>query len=292
MSALPVQPMPLYRFPNRAILFHCSFAITTACLVIAAGLATASAAQIKSVASADNPASPAFDVVAIHPHTPQPHEHNSIWSSPSDSHFRAENVSLLGLIHRAYDIPETRILNAPGWAGSTYFNIEASSDSSADERLARLKPPDARTEKEAMVRAMLADRFKLATHFEVRKLPVYELIVIKGQPKLGEAKLDGTTVNHGRDHLEVQGGDCLALLAQELSKEVGRPVVDKTGIAGRFDLRLRWTPDAILATGNTSADAPPSIFTALEEQLGLNLKSTHGDVQVLVVDHAQLPSEN
>ena len=234
---------------------------------------------------------PGFDVVAIHQHIPQPHEHNSIWSGPTDTHFRAENISLIQLIHWAFAIPITRILNAPAWAGSTFFNIEASSDASADAKMAHLTSVDGSLQKERMVRSLLADRFKLATHFETRELPVYNLIVAKGAPKLGEAKLEGTTINHWRDHLEVQGGDTLALLAEELSKEVGRPVIDKTGIAGRYNLVLRWTPDGMMPAAS-APDAPPSIFTALEEQLGLKLKSAKGSVQVLVVDHAEMPSDN
>lgn len=233
-----------------------------------------------------------FDVAAIHQHIPEPHEHNSIWSGPTDTHFRAENVSLIGLIHWAFEMPVTRILNAPGWAGSTFFNIEASSDPSRDAKMAHLTSDAGSAQKELMVRSLLADRFRLATHFETRKLPIYELIVAKGKPKLGDAKLEGTTINHWRNHLEVQGGDSLAVLAEELSKEVGRPVIDKTGIAGRYDLKLRWAPDGVVTASASAADTAPSIFTALEEQLGLKLKSAKGLVQVLVVDHAEMPSEN
>jgi uncharacterized protein (TIGR03435 family) len=289
MTAPRVHSCLIFRFHRKAVL---------GCVAVAfaAGLSTATArsqadiSQTKSPQEAKPPAGPGFDVASIHQHIPEPHEHNSIWSSPSDSHFRTQNVSLIGLIRWAFDIPETRILNAPGWAATTYFNIEASSDPSMDQQLAHMSSHEGGTQKEAMVRAMLAERFKLATHFETQELPVYQLVAAKGTPKLGEAKLEGTTVNHGRDHLEVQGGDSLALLAEELSKEVGRPVVDKTGIAGRYNLRIRWTPDGM--TASTSVDAPPSIFTALEEQLGLKLKSAKGPVQVLVVDHAEMPSGN
>ena len=120
---------------NHANISCGTFAIAAACLVMVAGLAKASAAQSESAAGVDKAASPAFDVVAIHVHIPQPHEHNSIWSSDSDSHFQSENVSLMGLIHWAYDIPVARILNAPGWVSSMYFNVEASSDSSTDKKL-------------------------------------------------------------------------------------------------------------------------------------------------------------
>ena len=232
-------------------------------------------------------------MAAIHQHIPEPHEHNSIWSSSSDSHFKAENVSLIGLIHWAYEMPETRILNAPGWASSTYFNIDASSDASVDAKIAHLAPDAGKLQKETMVRALLADRFKLVTHTETRELPVYELVVARGTPKLGDDKSNGTTINHGRDHIEVQASNSVAVLAEELAKEVGRPVVDKTGISGRYNLKVRWTPDVDAASAGSSApDAPPSIFTALEEQLGLKLRPGKGPVEVLVVDHAEMPSEN
>jgi len=238
-------------------------------------------------------AAPAFEVTAIHHHIPEPHEHNSIWSSTRDSHFKAANVSVIGLIHWAYDMPETRILDAPHWANSTYFNIDASSDASVDAAMARLSPEAARLEKAQMVKALLADRFKLVTHTETRELPVYDLVVAKGGPKLGEDKSSGTTINHWRDHLEVQSSDSLAILAEELSKEAGRPVIDKTGINGRYDLKVRWTPDVDAATvGNASPDAPPSIFTALTEQLGLKLEPGKAPVQVLVIDRVELPTGN
>jgi uncharacterized protein (TIGR03435 family) len=290
MTTQPVHSCWIFRFRIRAAILR--RALAALALALAAGCPHIGAGQTKSPPT-QKAIAPAFDVAAIHQHIPQPHEHNSIWSSDTDSHFRAANVSLLGLVHWGFEIPETRILNAPGWAGSTYFNIEASSDPSVDEKLKHLSSDAGRQQKETLVRAMLADRFKLATHFETRELPIYELIVAKSKPKLEETKSDGTTVNHGRAHIDVEGGNnSLTVLAEELAKEVGRPVVDKTGIPGRYNLKVRWTPDNVLAAGTAPPDAPPSIFTALEEQLGLRLKSAKGPVQVLVIDHAEMPSEN
>jgi uncharacterized protein (TIGR03435 family) len=267
-------------------------AILATAIIALWGLCPRATAQ-SSLSGQAAPPAPAFDVAAIHRHISEPHEHNSIWSAPSDSNFKAENVSLIGLIHWAFEMPETRILNAPAWASSTNFNIEASSDASANETMAHLGMDAGKARKEAMVRALLADRFKLKVHIETRELPVYFLVAGKGKPNLGDPQLNGTTINRGRDHLEVQGGDSVALLAEELAEEVGRPVIDKTGIVGRYDLRLRWTHDDAIASGAAPApDAPPSIFTALEEQLGLKLASSKGPVKVLVVDHAEMPSEN
>lgn len=212
-----------------------------------------------------------------------------------DGHFRAENVSVVMLLHWAYEMSETRILDAPAWATSTYFNIDAAADPSVDAVLQKLTSDAGRKQKEAMVQALLADRFHLVVHTDTRELPIYELVVARGGAKLGDLKSNGTTVNHGRDHIEVEGPDSLAFLAEELAKETGRNVVDKTGITGRYDLKLHWTPDDAsepqLLNG-APIDSGPSLFTALEEQLGLRLDPAKGPVQVLVIDHIEMPSAN
>jgi uncharacterized protein (TIGR03435 family) len=255
------------------------------------------AAQQQTAASPSAAPAPVFDVAAIHLHISEPHEHNSIWSSTFDSHFRAENVSVVMLIHWAFEMPETRILDAPGWASATHFNIDATADPAVDQQLHNLTSDAGRKQKEMMVQALLADRFRLVTHTETRELPIYELVVARGGAKFGDPKSSGTIVNHGRDHIEVEGPNSAALLAEELSKEVGRDVVDRTGIIGRYDLKLQWTPDdsavpASNGSASSASDSGPSLFTALEEQLGLKLEPAKGPVQVLVIDHVELPSAN
>jgi len=237
-------------------------------------------------------ATPQFEVAAIHLHEPQPHEHNSIWSSPFDGNFKAENMSVLMLMQWVYDIPDTRILDLPGWASSTYFSIDAKAGPAVDQQLHNFSSDNARKMKERMVQALLADRFKLATHTETRQLPAYALVVAKGGAKLGEVNDGGNVVNSWRDHLEVQGSNSLALLAEVLADELGRPVLDRTGIAGRYHLTLKWTPDDAASAAAANSAAPPSIFTALQEQLGLKLERQKGPVQVLVVDHVEMPSAN
>jgi uncharacterized protein (TIGR03435 family) len=230
-----------------------------------------------------------FDVAAIHVHIPEPHEHNSIWSSPFDGQFRAANVNAKSLLQFAFGIPETRILNGPAWIGSTMFNIDAKAGGSVDDRMRTLSSDEGKAQKRLMLQGLLADRFRLAAHTETRELPIYALVITKGGPRLGAVQEGGTTVNHGRDHVEVQGSNSVALLAEELSKDVGRPVVDKTGIEGRYHLTLKWTPDDAAPASDPSE---PSIFTALQEQLGLKLEPQKGPVEVLVIDHIEMPSEN
>ena len=230
-----------------------------------------------------------FDVAAIHLHDSLPHEHNSIWSSPFDGNFNAENISVMTLIDWAFEMPDTRILNAPGWTRTTMFNIEAKADPAVDQQLHSLTSDMGRKEKEKMVQAMLADRFHLVVHTETRELPIYALLVAKGGPKLGAIQEKGSSVNTGHGRIEVQMSNSVAFLANELSKVAGRDVVDKTGITGRYDLKLQWTPDDGAAP---AADSGPSLFTALEEQLGLKLEPAKDPVQVLVVDRVEMPSAN
>jgi uncharacterized protein (TIGR03435 family) len=234
-------------------------------------------------------AAPVFDVTAIHLHEPQPHEHNSITSSPFDGHFLATNVSVMMLIHWAYEMPETRILGAPSWTRSSYFNVEAKADPALDLQLRNMTADTGRHEKELMVQAMLADRFGLVTHMETRELPIYELVVGKKGANLGPVQPGGSSVRTSNGQIEVQAANSVSVLAEELSKVVGRDVVDQTGITGRYDLKLLWTPDDAVAAG---ADAPPPIYTALEEQLGLRLVSAKGPVKVLIVDRVSQPSAN
>lgn len=256
-------------------------------------LGAASAQQTASPRAEAVPSAAAqFEVAAIHLHIPEAHEHNSVWSSPFDGRFRAENMSVVMLIHWAYEMPETRIFGAPAWARSTFYNIDAAADPAVDQKLRNLSSDDGRKLKKQMVQTLLADRFQLRTHTETREMPIYTLVVAKGGPRLGEIKSGGTTVNYGSNRLEVEGPKSTALLAEVLSEEVGRPVLDQTGIAGRYDLILKWAPEHGVFGAPVSSNAPPSIFTALQEQLGLKLESQKGPVPVLIVDQVEMPSAN
>jgi uncharacterized protein (TIGR03435 family) len=155
-----------------------------------------------------------------------------------------------------------------------------------------------------MFQQLLADRFKLTVHWETRELPVYALVVAKNGPSLHESK-----ESDGSSHTSTSTGQFTArgvtmvemaqTLTQELSRELGRVVIDKTGIAGRYDVTLKWTPDTGSGSINSGTegtmpppDFGPSIFTAIQEELGLKLESTKGPVQVLAIDHVEMPSEN
>jgi uncharacterized protein (TIGR03435 family) len=222
-------------------------------------------------------------------------------SNMHDGRFTASNVTLKNVLqYQAYAVPESRILGGPKWLGSERFDIDAKMDSAAAEGLHALANDERRKQTRAMFQQMLADRFKLAAHWEMRDLPVYALVVTKKGPSFQRTKEPdghtGTSSNNGQFNAH---GLTMAQLAdaltQELSKELGRPVIDKTGIQGRYDFALKWTPETDADVGTNSAVSPdsgPSIFTAIQEQMGLKLESTKGPVQVLVIDHVEMPTEN
>lgn len=195
-------------------------------------------------------------------------------------------------------------MGGPKWLGTERFDIEAKTDSATADQLRTLSRDQRWLQTQAMFQQLLADRFKLSVHWETRELPVYALVVAKNGPNLHEAKESdgGTHISASTGQFTAQGismTDMARTLTQELSRELGRVVIDKTGIAGRYDVALKWTPEtgtASISNGTEGAalppDSGPSIFTAIQEQLGLKLESAKGPVQVLVIDHVEMPSEN
>jgi uncharacterized protein (TIGR03435 family) len=266
-----------------AVLFAISVSAPEACPA-----QRAAATQAQSAPSAV----PAFDVAAIHEHNPAPHERSHIIDS--NGRFTTVNVDLKAIIQWAFDLPESRIVGGPSWLWSARWDIEARADNALDMQKT-YDAAAARQQKRQMVQALLADRFHLAVHQETRELPIYALMVAKGGPKFLGTKADGSKFDRWNGRIEIQGGDnTVAVLAEELAETLGRVVVDKTGIEGRYKIALTWTPDdgAVPASSATASDQGPSVFTALQEQLGLKLESEKGPVQVLVIDGAAMPSEN
>jgi uncharacterized protein (TIGR03435 family) len=204
--------------------------------------------------------------------------------------FLARCTTLHGLLYIAYPLkPNIPIPGLPGWANSAVFDVDAKADN--ETALAMQKLPDEERQKQAhlMLQAVLADRFKLRIHHETREGPIYELIVARSGFKLKEAlaskRPPGSTCSH--DHIQLRNTP-ISSLAYCLSAPLGRNVVDKTGITGNYEFELKWTPDELQG----APDAGPSLFTALEEQLGLKLVSAKGPVDVIVIDHIERPSEN
>jgi uncharacterized protein (TIGR03435 family) len=236
---------------------------------------------------------PTFDVASIHINNTETDGHHHIVNDPAESHFRTVNLALRDLIQFAYGLPDSQILGGPGWLDSIMFDIDAKSDSLVDAQLHALPAEQAQQKKRLMVQALLADRFQLKAHEEKRQLAVYALVVTKDGPKFKPSQINGTTINTGRTRMHIAGSDdTLGILARELAQVLGRVVLNQTGLTGRYDLSLRWTPDDAAALNSPSPDAPPDIFTAVQEQLGLKLESTKGPVPVLVIDSVEKPSPN
>jgi uncharacterized protein (TIGR03435 family) len=281
--------------------FSCIAMLAATCLVIPASQARGQKMSAPSPAATHPaPAEPAFDVAAIRENQSDHTARSHIISSPLDGHLTVTNVPMKMLLQFAFALPETRILVGPGWLNSIKFDIEAKADSSVDDRLGGLSSDQAKLLKQKMVQALLAGRFNLIYHMETRELPVYALVAAKGGPKLQPSKSNGSTVDSSNNKIDIRGGDnTVSLLAAELSKRLGRVVIDKTGIAGRYDVVLTWSPDdrtSVPPSANSAISAAanlgPSIFTAIEEQLGPKLESQRGPVQVLVIDTIEMPSAN
>jgi uncharacterized protein (TIGR03435 family) len=253
-------------------------------------------------AFAQTPAPAVFEVATIKP--------NTSGSGGSHTSFRngtflAVNVQLKNLMqYQAFGIPQPRILGGPKWLDSQRFDIEAKMDPATVAQLHALPIEQRIQQMQLMFQQLLADRFQLKTHWETRELPVYALIVAnpKNGPTLPKAKdpTSGLGTSAGTGQLQAVSAnlaDIAQVITQEASAELGRVVIDRTGIDGKYDIRLKWTPDnpeVNAAPGSNVAPPPsgPSIFTAIQEQLGLKLEPSKGPVRVLVIDSVQMPSEN
>jgi uncharacterized protein (TIGR03435 family) len=254
---------------------------------------------------------PAFDVVSVKPNKS---DSGMVRIMAKPDGYSASNVSVKMLIQAAYGIREDLISGAPNWADSARYDIDAKVAGSDVDALKNLSPEQRRL----VLQPLLADRFKLKIHTESKQVPVYELVLAKGGSKLKEATAGDTyadgikgpdgagrggLIRVGRGQLTAQAVP-MTSLANMLSQQLHRTVLDETGLTGKYDLELNWTPDQGAdpifkgADGSQQrADAAPdssgpSIFTALQEQLGLRLQSSKGPVETIVIDHVEMPSEN
>jgi len=194
--------------------------------------------------------------------------------------FRATGAPLNALIQLAYGVKDFQVSGRPKWA-----------DSESDESYDVVAQPAAgvtlnRDQVKVAIQALLADRFKLKFHRETKDLPIYSLVVGKNGPKLTkniDAPGPGATIGSG----QLKGSKIsMSILADLLAQLLDRTVRDDTGISGDFDVKLNWGP------GQRADMDGPSIFTALQEQLGLKLNAKKGPVEILIIDSAERPSGN
>ncbi|MEO6817694.1 MAG: TIGR03435 family protein [Edaphobacter sp.] len=242
----------------------------------------------------------AFSVVSVKENKTQASFGRAIFSEEGVS---VENMPLLNVIRMAYNMinsVETQFIDVPGWAKTGRFDIEAKVDAGDLDRLHKLT----RAERQVMLQKVLADRFGLRVHADQREQPVYLLVVAKKGAKISKvadidpALIKGPAEGASLPHLTDREIDAKAIwmssLAMMLTQVVHRPVMDRTGLVGNYDVELKWTPDLAGDAGSAGAgsDTGPSLFTAVQEQLGLKLQPAKQKVDVLVIDHLEMPSAN
>jgi len=216
-------------------------------------------------------------------------------SDPSDpvSHIniRGRNVmiesqSVEAMMRFAYGVQHSQIVGAPEWMKTERWDVAGVPDGQGKPNLPQFQ---------SMMRKLLAERFGLTLHREKRSMPVFALTLAKGGPKLQKSEGDpnagpgsGGSGSNGIQ-LNRYTNTSMPDLALMLMVYTDRPIVDQTGLQGRFDFQLQWTKDDAIATGT---DAPPGLFTALQEQLGLKLEPAKAPADVLAIDKVERPSAN
>ncbi len=242
-----------------------------------------------------------FEVASIKPSNPTARG-SSIMTDRTGG-LTATNVPLRNIITSAYGLRDFQLTGGPGWVGTDRYDIVAKPSRSENTPAAAPMdlPDDQRKISEDQwkerIRSLLTDRFGLVVHKETKEQQIYVLTVAKGGSKLKAVPTPGPGKNQGMrsDRGRSQGMAApMWMLANTLSSNTGRPVVDKTGLTEKYDFTLEWTPDVAAAENPDSASSGsgPTIFTAVQEQLGLKLESTKGPVDIYVIDKVDRPSAN
>jgi bla regulator protein blaR1 len=265
---------------------------------------------------------PSFEVATIRPWKPMPRPPlppsdgstvppKMIKASPVGGGGQpTDRVHFIGqtalLIASAYNLPvgseSRRIIGVPDWLNSEAdrYEVKAKIEDSQYAAMQKMTPAQQREQVALLEQSLLTDRFKLKIHFEAREMPIYALVLAKSGPKLTPAKDDEASK---LSSLYNQQGSEITAQAVTLDQFVhsplwtpigGRLVMDQTGLKGTYDFTLKWTSELLVTQGvgqEIGADTP-SLFTAIQEQLGLKLVPTKGPVEVIVIDHIERPSEN
>jgi bla regulator protein BlaR1 len=234
---------------------------------------------------------PQFEVASIKPSNSE--DRRPFFDFQDGGRFTARNIDVRRLIRVAFDIKDFQVAGGPNWIGSDLYDIVA-------------KPPAPANHEQVlkMIQSLLADRFQLVIRRETKEMPVYALVVAKNGPKLKAADGSAPKVIRIRRGLLTAPQGETRLLADMLSNFLGRNVIDKTGLTGKYDLKLEWVPDENQVAMFAGMGVPegfgaplpdwhgPSLFTALEEQLGLKLESQKGPVETFVIERIERPSAN
>jgi uncharacterized protein (TIGR03435 family) len=231
-----------------------------------------------------------FDVASVRPHDPA--NKTFVVHMPAAGHFTAEGAPVNLLVMLAYGVQESQIVGGPGWFVIEKWDIDAKCD---DER-------HSAEETKRMLQRLLEERFSLKIHREAQQRPVYIIRVAKGGPKFKPSEKNATNIRSGARSISLERGS-IAGMTVLLATAVGRPVVDHTELTGLYDLSVIWDDAPVRdggvpgTKGSDTQESPAndehgSIFTAVQEQLGLRLEPAREAVEVVVVDGVQRPSAN
>ncbi len=234
-----------------------------------------------------------FEVASIKPSAPT---EQGILAHYPGARLRTTGMTMKYLIEYAYSITDRQLLGGPDWLDSIRFDIDAKPEPAAVDKPDPGEPENSQRIR-TMLRALLADRFHLQIRSDQKELPVYDLVVAPGGPKMEKNSDQPYTMTNRTNGVVRAAGQAkwgftkttMSQLAADLSGQVaavdlGRQVIDKTNLAGEYDFILKWTADP-------KFDGPP-IFTAIQEQLGLKLQPDKAPVEVMVIDHLEQPSAN
>jgi uncharacterized protein (TIGR03435 family) len=228
-----------------------------------------------------------FEVASVKPHGGPLYRMDISTSGPR---LNTEGANLLQLIMYAYNLKNYQVSGTTSPLFTTDARYEIAAKAEGDG-------VPTKDEFRQMLQSLLADRFQLTVHRETREMPVYALLVDKNGPKFKESAPDASPMGHfhwtGRDNeITIPKASMDALIGAIANSMLDRPVIDKTGLTGTYDIKLKYTPDL---RSNREAGPDPNditVFTAVREQLGLRLEPQKAVVEVLMVDHVEKPSGN
>ena len=264
-------------------------------LLAAAMLAAISIPLVIGVLRAQTlPPPPAYGYAVVSIHKAAPDQTRVGFGPGPQGGLRTMNTSVMMMVTFAYSVADYQIVGAPGWVSSERYDVTLTpekADVAPGENSSLKEVMSSQDRNKQRLQAVLRDRFGLVLRAETHELPVYALVQAKGGAKLAVHPSDNPRASFyrtGPGHVEGNGAS-ISMLTGMLSRELGHPVNDETGLGGQYDFKIDYTPDSQLSDG---ANAGPSIFTALTDQLGLRLESKKGPVQVYVIEKIEHPSEN
>jgi uncharacterized protein (TIGR03435 family) len=228
-------------------------------------------------------ADPGWEVVTVKPGDPYA---KSDHIDLHGRHLTLENETVEIMMLLGYNVQKNQIAGAPGWAKTERWTVDGLADTDGEPNVSQLQ---------AMVRKVLTERFGLKVHHEQREMPVFALTVAKGGARMQVNTSDPNGLpnqhgSHGSGWVMYQyTNTSMPELTLMLLSSVDRPIVNKTGLKGRYDFQLKWLTDD---SHGSDPDAPPGLFTAVQEQLGLKLEPVKAPADVLVVDAVEKPGEN